>query len=134
MNKIGYGVLITRPTDDHQLHGASNVNGFSRTMAQRCTKYVRIANPSQAVSMIDASTKFNSVSTENLNLAYCFACFGKTLYGNNDSDPGSNIDPRHNDAAMTLYTDGHVGSLTRTLLETTTSATNDFFGHYGFAK
>ena len=127
LRKLGYSVLITANGDDHRLHGASDKNGFPRTPETRCTKYVRIANPSQAVSMVDAGTDTTSAQAY-MNVAYCHSCFGYTLLSQ------SNIDPRHNNAYTTLYTDGHVGSINRSVLETVSSATNDYLGHFGFSK
>ncbi|MBE6376665.1 MAG: DUF1559 domain-containing protein [Lentisphaerae bacterium] len=126
LKKLGYSVLIT-DGNVHPLHGTSDKNGFPRGPETRCTKYVRIANPSQAVSMVDAGTDTTSAQTY-MNVAYCHSCFGYTTLSQ------SNIDPRHNNACTTLYTDGHVSSINRSVLETVSSATNDYLGHFGFSK
>ena len=127
LRKLGYSVLITADADSHNLHGTADKGGFSRGPERRCTKYVRISNPSQAVSMVDAGTDTSSAQVY-MNVAYCHSCFGYTQLSQ------SNIDPRHNNVCTTLYADGHVGSINRSILESVSSESNDYLGHFGFVK
>ena len=113
---IGYGMLITKSGMLHSLHGESSDAG-------RATKIVRIKNPSKVADMIDASEQ--NASKEN-NPAYCPTCWaGRGLQS-------FWLTPRHNDQANLVFADGHSGSLSKTVLESEQSASNNFLGHYDF--
>ena len=71
--------------------------------------------------MIDAPE--NGSGKEN-NYSYCPSCWTTV------ADP--RLTPRHNDHANVSYADGHAGSVHKTVLESTQSATNNFLGHFNF--